>query len=102
MRTYLHLYESFCRIVPPPEVVIYLQTSPEVAMMRVRQRGRESERALTWEYMNRLHDAYERWAGDMRTKTRVLTFHWDDFANPGLAGVVERLRSDVAVTPPNG
>ena len=100
MRTYLHLYESFCRIVPPPEVVIYLRTSPEVAMLRVRERGRESERALTWEYMNRLHEAYTRWVSDMKTKTKVLTFQWDDFTNPGLRGVVAGLSAaSVDVTP---
>ena len=98
MQTYLHLYESFCRIVPPPEVVVYLRTSPEVAMLRVRERGRESERSLTWEYMDRLHEAYTRWVSDMKTKTKVLTFQWDDFTNPGLRGVVDGLSSVVDVT----
>jgi len=93
--TYLHLYESFCRIVPPPDVVIYLRTSPEVAMMRVRQRGRPSERSITWEYMNRLHDAYELWSEDMSGKVKVFTLQWDDFDSPGWRHVLSQLDSDI-------
>ncbi len=89
--TYLHLYESFCRVVPPPEIVVYLRTSPEVASQRIRQRGRESEQSISMEYMRRLHYAYDRWFQRMKTKTTALVFPWDNYNDPGWWGVRESL-----------
>jgi len=97
--TYLHLYESFCRVVPPPEVVVYLRTSPEVAVQRIRQRGRESEQGISMEYMRRLHYAYDRWFQHMKTKTKVLLVPWDDYTDPGVEGVI-RLIGDGSISLP--
>ena len=89
--TYLHLYESFCRIVPPPEVVVYLRTSPQVALDRIRGRGRQSEQDIPMDYLTRLHGAYERWSTDMASKTKVLTIEWDDYESPGWRYVFDAL-----------
>ncbi len=78
-RTYTQLFDSFCEVVKPPDVVIYLRVEPETAIKRISKRGRESERAVDINYMNRLHDSYERWAFDMRKKTKVLTFEWGNY-----------------------
>lgn len=94
--TYLHLYESFCRIVPPPEVIVYLQTDPQIAMGRIRGRGRGSEQEIPMDYMNRLHAAYDRWSDDMAARTRVLTVQWDDYDTPGWRGVYEQLQANPA------
>lgn len=96
--TYLHLYESFCRVVPPPEIVVYLRTSPEVAVHRIRQRGRESEQGISMEYMRRLHYAYDRWFQNMKTKTKVLLFPWDNYNDPGVAGVLEAVQATSGVS----
>ena len=92
--TYLHLYESFSRIVPPPEVVVYLRVSPEQALRRISSRGRGAETGISRDYMDRLHAAYEKWAEDMSSKTSVLSFDWTDYEAPGWQGVYEMLRSD--------
>ncbi len=89
--TYLHLYESFCRIVPPPEVIVYLQTDPTVARSRIQSRGRESEQEISMDYMTRLHAAYDRWSEDMAARTRVLTVPWDDYNTPGWREVYEQV-----------
>ena len=91
--TYLHLYESFCRIVPPPEIVVYLRTTPEIARARIMERGRDSEQSIPMDYMVSLHQAYEEWAEEMSAKTHVLTFDWDDYSKPGWKGVLESLQS---------
>tara|TARA_B100001094_G_scaffold328657_2_gene389547 strand:+ start:2445 stop:3074 length:630 start_codon:yes stop_codon:yes gene_type:complete len=77
--TYSHLYESFCRVVPPPEVVIYLRTDPVVARDRIMQRGRESEKSISMSYMTALHEAYEEWATFMQGKTKVVVCPWNNF-----------------------
>jgi deoxyadenosine/deoxycytidine kinase len=91
--TYLHLYESFCRVVPPPEVVIYLRTTPEIAWMRIQDRGRKSEQNIPMSYMICLHRVYDQWVEEMSSKTQVMTFPWDDYLSPGWSTVLERLHS---------
>ena len=90
--TYLHLYDSFCRIAPPPEVIVYLKTEPSVALGRIKSRGRSSEQGITQEYMERLDRAYDRWTAFMAQRTKVLVFPWDDYSTPGAPAVVETLK----------
>lgn len=87
--TYIHLYESFCRVVPPPEVIVYLRTSPGVAMRRIRDRGRESEQDISMGYMMALNDSYESWISHMRGKAKVVCVPWNDFSSPGWRGVMD-------------
>lgn len=91
--TYLHLYESFCQVVPPPDIVVYLRTSPEVASQRIRQRGRESEQGISLDYLTRLHLAYDRWFQSMKAQTTALVFPWDSYHDPGLTGVIQHLEA---------
>ena len=44
--------------LPKPDLVIYLHAETEVLMQRVKQRGREYEKELSWEYLNELNHAY--------------------------------------------
>ena len=43
------------------------------------------------DYMTRLHAAYERWAEDMTSKTKVISVPWNDYSTPGWQGVYDRL-----------
>ncbi len=58
------LYQEVARAlpvdVPHPDLVIYLQSTPEVIMQRIRRRGREFERVLSTEYLQRIIEAYDR------------------------------------------
>jgi deoxyadenosine/deoxycytidine kinase len=42
-----------------PDVVIYIQTPPEVCFDRMCQRGRECESGVPLEYLKKVHDKYE-------------------------------------------
>lgn len=58
----LELYRAlYARIAPraaPPELVVYLQASPEVLLERVRRRRHDYERGLSLDYLARLAAAY--------------------------------------------
>ena len=41
------------------DFIVYLRTSPSVALTRVRKRAREEEKALTDEYLLQIHNRYE-------------------------------------------
>ena len=44
-----------------PDVIIYLRTSPEIALERVRSRAREGEETVTLEWLTTLHRLYDQW-----------------------------------------
>jgi deoxyadenosine/deoxycytidine kinase len=60
----LHLYQRIYRHLmpqaPAPDLVIYLQASPERLIERVHKRGVNYERNISEQYLVRLADAYSR------------------------------------------
>ena len=57
-RLYDRLYRLLTARLPKPDLVIYLEASVETCMKRIRMRGREYERGLDPEYLQKLKDAY--------------------------------------------
>ncbi len=59
--TYHDLYIAVTTILPPPDLVIYLQASVSKLCERIQQRGRPYERQITEDYLTRLNGLYEDW-----------------------------------------
>jgi deoxyadenosine/deoxycytidine kinase len=55
---YDKIYSILAVDVPRPDLVIYLQASPEILYKRIKQRGRIYERDIEFEYIERLCEAY--------------------------------------------
>jgi deoxyadenosine/deoxycytidine kinase len=53
-------YQDFVR-TDSDKKIIYLKCSPEVCLGRIKIRGREEEKNITLEYLNKLHQAHEDW-----------------------------------------
>ncbi len=57
------LYEQVARMLatdlPRPDLVIYLQSAPDVIMRRIKQRGRRFEQGLNADYLRRVITAYD-------------------------------------------
>jgi deoxyadenosine/deoxycytidine kinase len=62
-----------------PDVVILLETSVENALARIHQRGRESEKVITKEYLTALTALFTNWANSVAKKTKVLRLDWSSF-----------------------
>ena len=75
--SYWDLYQTVITILPPPDLVIYLQASVPVLQERIRQRGRDYEQEITVEYLTQLNDLYQEWV-DGFTLCPVLTVPTDD------------------------
>jgi deoxyadenosine/deoxycytidine kinase len=60
-QTYRDLYETTSRLLPPPDLVVYLRASIPTLLNRIERRGRNYERTITPEYLNGLNTLYEQW-----------------------------------------
>jgi deoxyadenosine/deoxycytidine kinase len=60
----LSLYDKVAKLlerdIPPPDLVVYLQSSTERLMANIRRRNRSYEKPMTEEYIRNLNEAYNR------------------------------------------
>jgi deoxyadenosine/deoxycytidine kinase len=59
--SYWDLYQTVMTILPPPDLVIYLQASVPTLQQRIRQRGRDYEQDISEQYLAELNRLYEEW-----------------------------------------
>lgn len=64
LNLYHQLFEQIHPQAPTPDLVIYLQASPETLIERVRKRGVAIEAGLSEPYLNRLCESYSRFFHD--------------------------------------
>ncbi len=96
MALYDRLHEVMEREIPKPDVVVYLQSTTELLLDRIRRRGREFERNLTREYLEVLQEAYNYFFAhyDQAALLVVNTTEIDFLGEPDLLDdLIEQLRS---------
>jgi deoxyadenosine/deoxycytidine kinase len=75
--SYRELYQVLSEFLPPPDLVIYLRASVPTLRERIAHRGRDYERQISPEYLQRLNDLYEQWIARF-SLCPVLTVPADD------------------------
>lgn len=103
-KCYRELYEVLTKLLPPPDLVVYLQASVTTLVERIAARGREYEKGIAPDYLAQLNALYQEWIGSF-TLCPVLTVPADrlDFvANSDhleliVEKVQEKLRGDQLV-----
>jgi deoxyadenosine/deoxycytidine kinase len=103
-KTYRELYEVLTELLPPPDLVVYLQATVPTLVHRIALRGREYEKKIAPEYLAQLNTLYEEWITSFK-HCPVLTVPSDRFdfvANGGhldliVAKIQEKLRGEQLV-----
>lgn len=97
---YRRLYDAIRAFVPPPHLLIYLQASVDTLLARIHKRGREFERSIAPEYLERLNRLYDRWIMGW-TACPVLRIPTDgmdfQFNNGDFARIVAEVETALAV-----
>ncbi len=60
-RTYRELYESVCRALAPPDLMIFLKCPVRTLRKRIAGRGRAMEAAIPTSYLSGLNKLYDDW-----------------------------------------
>ena len=62
--SYHELYQALAELLPPPDLVVYLQATVPTLLRRIALRGREYEKKIAPEYLEQLNALYEEWIAD--------------------------------------
>lgn len=76
-QSYRTVFNLIVNQLPPPDLLIYLQTPVEVLLNRIQQRGRNIESSITADYLRLLENFYDDWMQTFDV-CPVLTIRTDD------------------------
>lgn len=62
-----------------PDVIVYLDVTPEESLRRIKLRQRECESGVTLEYLTSLHAAYDEFLRDISRTTHVIRIDYSQF-----------------------
>lgn len=80
---YVDVFRNMSRDVMPPDLFIYLHTTPEECFRRMSSRGRKQESGVPLEYLKHLDKNYKKLIKEMRRRgVRVLVVDWNIFGPP--------------------
>lgn len=71
-RTYSTLLDNMLEHAQPPQLLIYLQCTPEVAKKRIDSRSRGLESTVEMGYWSRLNQKYESWYQEYEHSPKIL------------------------------
>jgi deoxyadenosine kinase len=80
-RTYLQLFRHMSNFMCRPNVIIYLDLSPESSMRRIQQRARDVESGVSMEYLRSLHQHYEDFISDISRAIPVIRVDWEKYGS---------------------
>ncbi|MEZ4649721.1 MAG: deoxynucleoside kinase [Candidatus Eisenbacteria bacterium] len=90
-RTYIELFRNMSNFMCKPNVIIYLDVSPEKSLERIRSRARGMETGITLDYLRALYRGYEEFIGDVSRVIPVISVDYDRFATAEeMASVIEK------------
>jgi deoxyadenosine kinase len=79
--TYVSLFRNLANFMCRPSVIVYLDVSPETSLERIHSRGRDFEKAISLEYMQRLHVEYAEFVADISRIIPVIRVGWEQFGD---------------------
>lgn len=86
-------YDYLCKSCPvQPAYVLYINTSPEVALRRIKQRGRPEEAEISLEFLTRLKRKQERLFGKGAYTCKIITINGDQSEEEVMAQIAQHER----------
>jgi deoxyadenosine kinase len=89
-RTYLDLFRNMSNFMCKPNLIIYLDVTPERSFERIRARARGVETGISLDYLRALYRGYEEFIGSISRVVPVVRVDYDRFATAEeMAAVIE-------------
>lgn len=79
LTTYTNLFETFCRLLPRPDLMIYVRGDVPTLIRHIQKRGRDYESRIRLDYLTNLNNRYENWASGYEGRLLVVDTDELDF-----------------------
>ena len=90
-RTYVDLFTHMSNFMCRPNVIVYLDVTPERSMERIQERARGVESGISLEYLTALYEEYGNFIRDISRVIPVIRVDYDRFRSvEEMAAVIER------------
>ena len=87
--TYMKIFNLATDLVPSPDILIYLKASVPTLVRQILKRGREYEKNIDLEYLERLNNRYNEWISSYKGK--LLTINIDEIDFVGKPEIVQTI-----------
>lgn len=91
--TYMKIFTLATDLVPAPDILIYLKASVPTLVRQILKRGREYEKNIDLEYLERLNNRYNEWISSYKGK--LLTINIDEIDFVGKPEIIETIISNL-------
>lgn len=79
-RTYIDLFQQMSNFMCKPNLIVYLDVTPERSLERIKMRSRDVETGITLEYLENLYRHYNHFITDISKLIPVISVDYDRFA----------------------
>lgn len=87
--TYMKIFTLATDLVPSPDILIYLKASVPTLVRQILKRGREYEKNIDLEYLERLNNRYNEWISSYKGK--LLTINIDEIDFVGKPEIIDTI-----------
>ena len=87
--TYMKIFTLATDLVPSPDILIYLKASVPTLVRQILKRGREYEKNIDLEYLERLNNRYNEWISTYKGK--LLTINIDEIDFVGKPEIIDTI-----------
>jgi deoxyadenosine kinase len=92
--TYTRLFQNMSQFMHRPNLIVFLDVPPDIALARIKERGRECEQSITLAYMEQLHAEYLDFITEIAGLVPVVHIDYSTF--PPVEKVVQAVRDAYA------
>lgn len=78
-KTYIELFSNMSNFMRKPNLIIYLEVTPEQSMQRIKLRNRNMESNIPLDYLVNLSKAYDLFIKDISKVIPVIKVDWNEF-----------------------
>jgi deoxyadenosine kinase len=90
-RTYLALFKHMSNFMCRPNVIVFLELSPESSMQRIQERARGVETGITLDYLRALDRNYQQFIQQIARTVPVIKVSWEQYRSPAeMAEVIHK------------
>ncbi len=90
-RTYLNLFRHMSNFMRRPNVIVFLDLSPETSMARIQERSRDVESGISMDYLQALHREYHAFIQNISRTVPVIRVDYERYRDAEeMATVIER------------